>query len=29
MIITGGTNVYPAEIEAALLEHPAGRTTSR
>jgi len=22
MIITGGTNVYPAEIEAALLEHP-------
>ena len=25
MIITGGTNVYPAEIEAALLEHPRGR----
>jgi len=23
MIITGGTNVYPAEIEAVLLEHPA------
>ena len=22
MIITGGTNVYPAEIEATLLEHP-------
>src|SRR6478735_1170666 len=22
MIITGGSNVYPAEIEAALLEHP-------
>jgi long-chain acyl-CoA synthetase len=22
MIITGGTNVYPAEIEAALLDHP-------
>ena len=22
MIITGGTNVYPAEIEAALLQHP-------
>jgi long-chain acyl-CoA synthetase len=23
MIITGGTNVYPAEIEAVLLDHPA------
>ncbi len=23
MIITGGTNVYPAEIEAVLLQHPA------
>ena len=23
MILVGGTNVYPAEIEAALLEHPA------
>ena len=23
MIITGGTNVYPAEIEATLLQHPA------
>jgi long-chain acyl-CoA synthetase len=23
MIITGGTNVYPAEIEATLLDHPA------
>jgi long-chain acyl-CoA synthetase len=23
MIISGGVNIYPAEIEAALLEHPA------
>jgi len=23
LIISGGTNVYPAEVEAALLEHPA------
>ncbi|HBH76083.1 MAG TPA: acyl-CoA synthetase, partial [Acidimicrobiaceae bacterium] len=23
MIITGGVNVYPAEVEQALLEHPA------
>ncbi|HEX9888787.1 MAG TPA: AMP-binding protein [Nitriliruptorales bacterium] len=23
MIVTGGVNVYPAEVEAALLEHPA------
>ena len=23
MILTGGANVYPAEVEAALLEHPA------
>ena len=23
MILTGGSNVYPAEVEAALLEHPA------
>ena len=23
LVITGGVNVYPAEIEAALLEHPA------
>ncbi len=23
MIITGGTNVYPAEVEAVLLDHPA------
>ena len=23
MIIAGGVNIYPAEIEAALLEHPA------
>ncbi len=34
MIITGGTNVYPAEIEAVLLEHPLvarrrGRRASR
>jgi bile acid-coenzyme A ligase len=26
MILTGGANVYPAEVEAALLEHPAVRT---
>ena len=25
MIITGGTNVYPAEIEATLMTHPAVR----
>jgi long-chain acyl-CoA synthetase len=25
MIITGGTNVYPAEVEAILLDHPAVR----
>jgi fatty-acyl-CoA synthase len=25
MIISGGENVYPAEVEAALLEHPAVR----
>ncbi len=25
MIITGGTNVYPAEVEATLLEHPKVR----
>ena len=23
MIVVGGSNVYPAEIEAALVEHPA------
>lgn len=23
LIISGGVNIYPAEIEAALLEHPA------
>src|SRR5699024_1912663 len=23
LIITGGTNVYPAEVEAVLLDHPA------
>ena len=23
MILTGGANVYPAEVEAALQEHPA------
>ncbi len=26
MILTGGANVYPAEVEAAVLEHPAVRT---
>lgn len=26
MILTGGTNVYPAEVEAALQEHPAVRS---
>jgi bile acid-coenzyme A ligase len=26
MILTGGANVYPAEVEAALLEHPSVRT---
>jgi bile acid-coenzyme A ligase len=26
MILTGGANVYPAEVEAALLEHPGVRT---
>ncbi len=26
MILTGGANVYPAEVEAALLEHSAVRT---
>jgi bile acid-coenzyme A ligase len=26
MILTGGANVYPAEVEASLLEHPAVRT---
>jgi long-chain acyl-CoA synthetase len=25
LIVTGGVNVYPAEVEAALLEHPAVR----
>ena len=23
MVISGGVNIYPAEVEAALLEHPA------
>ena len=23
MILTGGSNVYPAEVEAAIAEHPA------
>ena len=26
MILTGGANVYPAEVEAAILEHPAVRS---
>jgi bile acid-coenzyme A ligase len=26
MILTGGTNVYPAEVEAAIAEHPAVRS---
>jgi len=26
MILTGGANVYPAEVEAALQEHPAVRS---
>lgn len=26
MILTGGANVYPAEVESALLEHPAVRS---
>lgn len=26
MILTGGSNVYPAEVEAAILEHPAVRS---
>jgi bile acid-coenzyme A ligase len=26
MILTGGTNVYPAEVEAAINEHPAVRS---
>jgi bile acid-coenzyme A ligase len=26
MILTGGSNVYPAEVEAALQEHPAVRS---
>ena len=26
MILTGGANVYPAEVEAALLEHPTVRS---
>ncbi len=26
MILTGGANVYPAEVEAAMLEHPAVRS---
>jgi len=28
MILTGGTNVYPAEVEAALDAHPAVRTSA-
>lgn len=26
MILTGGSNVYPAEVEAALQDHPAVRS---
>ena len=26
MILTGGANIYPAEVEAALQEHPAVRS---
>ena len=26
MILAGGANVYPAEVEAALVEHPAVRS---
>jgi len=28
MILTGGANVYPAEVEAALAEHPAVRSVA-
>jgi bile acid-coenzyme A ligase len=28
MILTGGANVYPAEVEAALQEHPAVRSVA-
>jgi len=28
MIVTGGTNVYPAEVEAALDTHPAVRSSA-
>ena len=28
MIVSGGRNVYPAEVEAALDEHPAVRSSS-
>jgi bile acid-coenzyme A ligase len=26
MILSGGANIYPAEVEAAILEHPAVRS---
>ena len=29
MIISGGVNIYPAEIEGVLMQHPEGRTTPR
>ena len=29
MIISGGVNIYPAEVEAALLAHPDGRRRCR
>jgi bile acid-coenzyme A ligase len=28
MILTGGANVYPAEVEAAIQEHPAVRSVA-
>ena len=28
LIITGGANVYPAEVESALVDHPASPTSS-
>ena len=28
MIITGGANVFPAEVEKALIDHPGSPTSS-